>query len=67
MIHVNNFICLHCAHSFSTLKSEKEIVRCPLCGSTKLGKKEYMKTFPSLYYQRNKFVLIFGEDLINDC
>lgn len=41
MIHVNNFICLHCAHAFSTLQNEKEIIRCPMCGSTKIGKQEY--------------------------
>ena len=41
MIHVNNFICLYCAHTFSTIQSEKEIIRCPVCGSHKVGKKEY--------------------------
>ncbi len=41
MIHVTNLICLHCAHPFSTLTNEKEIIRCPMCGSTKLGKQEY--------------------------
>jgi len=41
MVHVNNYICLYCANIFSTLKNEKEIIRCPTCGSDKVGKQEY--------------------------
>ena len=41
MVNVNNYICLYCANIFSTLKNEKEIIKCPTCGSHKVGKQEY--------------------------
>lgn len=41
MIDVTNLVCLWCSYRFSTLACEKEIIRCPKCGSTKVGKQEY--------------------------
>ncbi len=41
LINVTDLICLWCGHLFSTLKNEKEIVRCPKCGSANCGKQEH--------------------------
>ncbi len=41
LINVTNLVCLWCNHLFSTLKNEKEIIRCPKCGSTYCGKQEH--------------------------
>jgi DNA-directed RNA polymerase subunit RPC12/RpoP len=40
-LNIENRICLHCNHYFTTIKYQMEIIRCPKCGSTITGKQEY--------------------------